>query len=244
MHDKPPSAAELRLVKSFSAGRFVLGLETSSAIAGSLVDLDVYGLPPDSLDTYRTRVQAVTQDDVASRCESAAASRSRRDRRGRTGGVAARAARALRSGRSGGALVHDGRLAGRAARFAVIAVLALVTACASAPKTKSKSKPRRTPAPSAELAPQGVLLGGAGGERRAPLPARLGAHRRRPPAGARHAHRAGLDTSAGSGGGARHLDAVAHRRGRRDQPLRPAAAGHDAAQRRCAGHLQARSRST
>ncbi|MBS1105701.1 MAG: peptidase domain protein [Deltaproteobacteria bacterium] len=65
MHSRPPSAAELRLVKSFSAGRFVLGLETSSAIAGSLVDLDVYGLPPDSLDTYRTRVQAVTQDDVA-----------------------------------------------------------------------------------------------------------------------------------------------------------------------------------
>ena len=51
-------------MKSFSAGRFVLGLETSSAIAGSLVDLDVYDLPPDSLDTYRTRVQAVTQDDV------------------------------------------------------------------------------------------------------------------------------------------------------------------------------------
>jgi len=65
MRGEPPTAAELRLVKSFSAGRFVLGLETSSAIAGSLVDLDVYELPPDSLDTYRTRVQAVTQDDVA-----------------------------------------------------------------------------------------------------------------------------------------------------------------------------------
>jgi len=64
MRGEPPTAAELRLVKSFSAGRFVLGLETSSAIAGSLVDLDVYDLPPDSLDTYRTRVQAVTQDDV------------------------------------------------------------------------------------------------------------------------------------------------------------------------------------
>ncbi len=65
MRAEPPNAAELRLVKSFSAGRFVLGLETSSAIAGSLVDLDVYGLPPDSLDTYRTRMQAVTQEDVA-----------------------------------------------------------------------------------------------------------------------------------------------------------------------------------
>lgn len=65
MRAEAPSAAELQLVKSFSSGRFVLGLETSTAIAGSLVDLDVYDLPPDSLDTYRTRVQAVTQNDVA-----------------------------------------------------------------------------------------------------------------------------------------------------------------------------------
>jgi zinc protease len=69
MKSDPPSAADLRLVKSFSAGRFVLGLETSTAIAGSLVDLDVYELPPDSLDTYRTRVQNVTQDDVAAQAQ-------------------------------------------------------------------------------------------------------------------------------------------------------------------------------
>jgi zinc protease len=50
--------------KSLMAGRFVLGLETSAAIAGALVDLDVYELPPDSLDTYRTRLAAVTRDDV------------------------------------------------------------------------------------------------------------------------------------------------------------------------------------
>jgi zinc protease len=65
MKSDPPSADDLRLAKSFSAGRFVLGLETAPAIAASLVDLDVYDLPPDSLDTYRTRVQKVTQDDVA-----------------------------------------------------------------------------------------------------------------------------------------------------------------------------------
>lgn len=64
MTSEPPGEADLRLAKSFSAGRFVLGLETSAAIAGSLVDLDVYGLPPDSLDTYRTRVQAVTVADL------------------------------------------------------------------------------------------------------------------------------------------------------------------------------------
>lgn len=64
MKKDPPTEADLRMAKSFSAGRFVLGLETSTAIAASLVDLDVYGLPPDSLDTYRTRLQKVTQQDV------------------------------------------------------------------------------------------------------------------------------------------------------------------------------------
>lgn len=69
MTSEPPDIADLQLVKSFSAGRFVLGLETSTAIAGGLVDLDVYGLPPDSLDTYRTRVQAVTVADLVAAAE-------------------------------------------------------------------------------------------------------------------------------------------------------------------------------
>jgi zinc protease len=64
MQSDPPGDADLRQVKSFSAGRFALGLETSAAIAGSLVDLDVYELPPDSLDTYRTRLQRVETADV------------------------------------------------------------------------------------------------------------------------------------------------------------------------------------
>jgi zinc protease len=59
-----PGADELRNARSLSAGRFVLGLETSAAIVGSLVELDVYGLPPDSLDTYRTRLNAVTLEEV------------------------------------------------------------------------------------------------------------------------------------------------------------------------------------
>jgi zinc protease len=61
---EPPTADELRNARSLSAGRFVLGLETSAAIAGSLVELDVYGLPRDSLDTYRTRLNAVTLEEV------------------------------------------------------------------------------------------------------------------------------------------------------------------------------------
>jgi zinc protease len=64
MRSEPPTPDDLRLVKSFSAGRFVLGLETSSEIASALVELDVYGLPRDSLDTFRSRVNAVTLSDV------------------------------------------------------------------------------------------------------------------------------------------------------------------------------------
>jgi zinc protease len=65
VREEPPSAEELRTAKSFSAGRFALGLETSAAIAAGLVDLDIYGLPQDSLDTYRTRLRRVTRADTA-----------------------------------------------------------------------------------------------------------------------------------------------------------------------------------
>lgn len=61
---EPPTDEELRNARSLSAGRFVLGLETSAAIAGALVELDVYGLPRDSLDSYRTRLNAVSLAEV------------------------------------------------------------------------------------------------------------------------------------------------------------------------------------
>jgi zinc protease len=61
----PPHEAELKGAKAQLVGRFSLGLETSAAVISSLVDLEIYGLPEDSLDTYRGRVRAVTPDDVA-----------------------------------------------------------------------------------------------------------------------------------------------------------------------------------
>ncbi len=64
-NDRPVSADELRTTKAFSVGQFALGLETSAAVMGSLVNLDVHGLPEDSLDTYRRRVQQVTQAEIA-----------------------------------------------------------------------------------------------------------------------------------------------------------------------------------
>jgi zinc protease len=61
----PPTAKELRDAQSEAVGSFALGLETSDAIADALVGLDVYGLPEDSLDTYRSRVRAVTTAETA-----------------------------------------------------------------------------------------------------------------------------------------------------------------------------------
>jgi predicted Zn-dependent peptidase len=46
-------------------GRFSLGLETSAAVVEALVNLDVYGLPEDSLDTYRSRIRATRVEDTA-----------------------------------------------------------------------------------------------------------------------------------------------------------------------------------
>jgi zinc protease len=61
----PPTEEELRAARSLAAGRFSLSLETSGAVMAALVDLDVHGLPEDSLDTYRGRVRATTTEDTA-----------------------------------------------------------------------------------------------------------------------------------------------------------------------------------
>ena len=62
---EPPSESELASARTLAVGEFALGLETSGAVMSSLVDLDVYGLPEDSLDSYRGRVRATTADQTA-----------------------------------------------------------------------------------------------------------------------------------------------------------------------------------
>jgi predicted Zn-dependent peptidase len=68
--ERPVSEEELRNAKAFSLGHFALGLETSGAVLGRLVNLAVYGLPEDSLDTYRARVNGVTLEQVHGLAES------------------------------------------------------------------------------------------------------------------------------------------------------------------------------
>ncbi len=63
--EAPPNEAELEAARTLAVGRFALSLETSAAVMGALVDLDLYDLPEDSLDTYRGRVRAVTPEDTA-----------------------------------------------------------------------------------------------------------------------------------------------------------------------------------
>jgi zinc protease len=65
MRAEPPSESELAQAKTLAVGNFSLGLETSDAVMAGLVNLDVYDLPEDSLDTYRARVRAVSLEDVA-----------------------------------------------------------------------------------------------------------------------------------------------------------------------------------
>ena len=62
---QPPTEAELAPARTLAVGEFSLGLETSAAVMASLVDLDVYGLPEDGLDTYRGRVRAVSEGEIA-----------------------------------------------------------------------------------------------------------------------------------------------------------------------------------
>ncbi len=62
--DEPIQQEELQKFTSYNVGQFGLSLETSDAVLSALVNLDVYGLPKDSLDTYRSRVREVTLEDV------------------------------------------------------------------------------------------------------------------------------------------------------------------------------------
>ncbi len=57
----PPSEEELTRARTLAVGSFSLSLETSDAVMGGLIDLEIYDLPDDSLDTYRARVRATTQ---------------------------------------------------------------------------------------------------------------------------------------------------------------------------------------
>jgi zinc protease len=64
IRDEPVADDELSLATSYLDGVFPIRYETTSAIAGALVNLVIFGLPDDYYDRYRERVRAVTVADV------------------------------------------------------------------------------------------------------------------------------------------------------------------------------------
>ncbi|HQR36980.1 MAG TPA: pitrilysin family protein [Blastocatellia bacterium] len=64
MRTSDVSADELAQRKGFMTGTFLLSLETPSAVAGRLLAAQLYDLGPDYLDTYATKVDAVTAAEV------------------------------------------------------------------------------------------------------------------------------------------------------------------------------------
>jgi zinc protease len=58
------TADELNARKGFLTGVFLLALETPEAVAGRLLQAELYGLGPDYLGTYTKKVEAITSADV------------------------------------------------------------------------------------------------------------------------------------------------------------------------------------
>jgi zinc protease len=64
MRAEAPGAQELAEVRDFLVGVFPLRFETTAGIAAALEPLAVYDLPDDYWHAYRSRLEAVTADDV------------------------------------------------------------------------------------------------------------------------------------------------------------------------------------
>jgi len=64
MRSEAPAERELAEVRDYLVGVFPLRFETTAGIAAAIEPLAVYGLPEDYWHTYRSRIEAVTSDDV------------------------------------------------------------------------------------------------------------------------------------------------------------------------------------
>ena len=64
LQESPVTDAELDDARSYLAGVFPIGLQTTDGLAGKLTTSFTYGLPDGYWDTYRDRMLAVTAEDV------------------------------------------------------------------------------------------------------------------------------------------------------------------------------------
>lgn len=62
--EQGPTDTELREAKSYLTGSYPLNFETPSDIANQLQSIELYGLGSDYIEKYRSRVEAVTKEDV------------------------------------------------------------------------------------------------------------------------------------------------------------------------------------
>ena len=63
LRDDGPTAEEVDKAHRYLAGQFPLGLQAPDELAEQLLDVEFYGLPPDYLQTFADRVNAVTLED-------------------------------------------------------------------------------------------------------------------------------------------------------------------------------------
>lgn len=64
IREQPVSDQEIADAQSYLTGVFPLRLETQEGLIDQLVQIKMFGLPGDYLETYRERIQAVTGDDI------------------------------------------------------------------------------------------------------------------------------------------------------------------------------------
>jgi zinc protease len=65
MRERGPTGAEVEKAQEYLAGLFPLRVETNEAVASAIADLWLYSLGADWVDSYRSRIRAVTRADAA-----------------------------------------------------------------------------------------------------------------------------------------------------------------------------------
>jgi len=64
LQDEPISGDELSMVRNYLIGMFPLQIETPAQVAAGVINIELYNLPKNYYDTYRTKVNAITSRDL------------------------------------------------------------------------------------------------------------------------------------------------------------------------------------
>ena len=64
LKDQGPTEEELDKARKYVTGQYPLGLQAPDDLAAELASVEFYGLPPDYLETFSDKINAVTMADV------------------------------------------------------------------------------------------------------------------------------------------------------------------------------------